>query len=273
MMNRTAPSVFRPIRAAVAGLLAVALLAADSNAFRWDCGPVVEVAADASGRVLVMPGVGNTEFHLAGFVERLRRQLPNFEIDVRPWGAPFQMIENLRAEERNVATAAEVAAELAAWRRDHPNDKLYVVGYSGGGGMVSLVTSALPDGVTIDRLILVAPAISPDFPIEQRVLPHVSEFVVNFASALDLQVGWGTRAFGTIDRKNAASAGAVGFEAAAPKLLQHLWSADEIPFGHLGNHLSYLNGRWQAARLMPTLDPALSADEVRARWAHTCKRI
>jgi pimeloyl-ACP methyl ester carboxylesterase len=271
-MKTDAPrTLIRHARTAAALFLAAATLAADSTASRWDCGTVTDATASTHGRVLIMPGVGNTQFHLAGFVERLRQQLPNFEVEVRPWGAPFRMIENLQAEERNFSTAAEVAADLAAWRRAHPDEKLYVVGYSGGGGMVTLVTSALPDGVAIDRLILVAPAISPDYPLEERVLPHVNEFVANFASALDLQVGWGTRAFGTIDRKNTVSAGAVGFELADPKLLQHIWSADDIPFGHLGNHLSYLNGRWQRAKLLPALDPSLSLDQVRARWAQTCK--
>ena len=256
----------------LAALLFLAFtVAADSTASNWNCGAVVQPVSSARGRVLIMPGVGNTRFHLAGFVERVEQQLPNFEIEVRSWGTPFRMLENLRAEERNFSTAAEIATELAAWRRAHPDDELYVVGYSGGGGMVTLVTAALPDDVKIDRLILVAPAISPDYPLEQRVLPHVTEFVANFASSLDLQVGWGTRTFGTIDRKNTASAGAVGFELADPRVLQHLWSSEDIPFGHFGNHLSYLNRRWQDAKLMPTLDPSLSLDQVRARWAQTCK--
>jgi pimeloyl-ACP methyl ester carboxylesterase len=271
MKNDPPHTLVRHVRTLVALSLAAFALAADSTASRWDCGAVADVTTSVRGRVLIMPGVGNTQFHLAGFVERLERQLPNFDVEVRPWGTPFRMIENLQAEERNFSTAAEIAEDLATWRRAHPNEKLYVVGYSGGGGMVTLVTSALPADVSIDRLILVAPAISPDYPIEERVLPHINEFVVNFASALDLQVGWGTRAFGTIDRKNTASAGAVGFELADPKLLQHLWSADDIPFGHLGNHLSYLNSRWQRAKLLPALDPSLSLHQVRAQWAQTCK--
>ena len=108
--------------------------------------------------------------------------------------------------------------------------------------MVTLVTSALPADVSIDRLVLVAPAISPDYPVASAVLPHVREFVVNYASERDLQVGWGTRTFGTIDRKNTASAGAIGFAVEDERLLQYHWSAADVPFGHAGNHLAYLNG-------------------------------
>lgn len=134
--------------------------------------------------------------------------------------------------------------------------------------MATLVTAALPDDVQIDRLVLVAPAISPDYPLESEVLPHVREYVVDFASE---QVGWGTQTFGTIDRKSTPSAGAIGFEIAHERLLEHRWSSAEVPLGHAGNHLAYLSRRWQAARLLPVLDPSLDARAIRARWARTCK--
>ena len=261
------------LRAAVLGLLAIAVAtAADSPGAQWRCPPPeVATSSPLTGRLLILPGVGNTRFHLAGFVERVQQQLPNFDVEVRTWGVPFMTIHNLRAHERNVATAAAIAAEIADWRRTHPNELFYLVGYSGGGGMVTLVTAALPDDVTIDRLILVAPAISPDYPLARDVLPHVREFVVNYSSERDLQVGWGTDTFGTIDRKNTVSAGYVGFATADERLLEYRWSMADVPFGHLGNHIAYLGGRWQGAKLMPALDPTVDLSALRARWALTCK--
>jgi pimeloyl-ACP methyl ester carboxylesterase len=253
-------------------LLSAATLAAATPAGRWDCGPVPDaLPSAAAGRVLVMPGVGNTTFHLAGFIAAIEAQLPRFAVEVRAWGEPFMTIRNLRAHERNVATAESIAAEIADWRRANPAAPFYLVGYSGGGGMAALVAAALPDDVSIDRLVLIAPAISPDYPLERTVLPHVREFVVNFASERDIQVGWGTRAFGTIDRKHTASAGAVGFTESDSRLLQYLWSAADEPFGHAGNHMAYLNPRWQAAKLLPALDPSFDSAALRARWARTCE--
>ncbi len=260
------------VKALAVLLVGAAVAATVTPAGRWDCGPApVTVPSSVAGRVLILPGVGNTRFHLAGFVAATEAQLPNFEVEVRTWGKPFLTIHNLRAHERNVATAAGIAEEIAAWRRAHPNAPFYLVGYSGGGGMATLVTSALPADIAIDRLVLVAPAISPDYPLAAEVLPHVREFVVNYASKRDLQVGWGTRTFGTIDRKNTASAGAIGFAAADERLLQHHWSAADVPFGHAGNHLAYLNGRWQAEKLLPALDPSGGPAALTARWARTCK--
>src|SRR5690606_10975183 len=125
-----------------------------------------ERADGSSGRLRVLPGVNNTRFQLDGFVERAEARLPRFDIEVRRWGTPLLPLRNLRAHERNLVTAQALAAEIAKWRRTHPHDRFYLMGYSGGGGMAALVTSALPEGVEIDRLILVAPAISPSYPLE-----------------------------------------------------------------------------------------------------------
>jgi pimeloyl-ACP methyl ester carboxylesterase len=268
MPNR-ARSVLRALALLV---LCAAAPAADVTAHRWDCGPALATAASpAQGRLLILPGVGNTRFHLAGFVAAAQGQLPGFDVEVRPWGVPFMTIHNLRAHERNTATAAAIAAEIATWRRTNPEAPFYLVGYSGGGGMATLVTAALPEDVAIDRLVLVAPAISPEYPLATDVLPHVREYVVNYASERDLQVGWGTRTFGTIDRKQTLSAGAIGFAATHERLLEYHWSAADAPFGHAGNHLAYLSGRWQAAKLLPALDPLVDPEALRARWARTCK--
>jgi pimeloyl-ACP methyl ester carboxylesterase len=249
-------------------------IAADGPARRFDCGPTSRaVSSQAEGRLLILPGVGNTRFHLAAFVAAAQAQLPGFDVEVRPWGVPFMTIHNLRAHERNVATVERIAAEIAAWRSEHPDAPFYLVGYSGGGGMATLVAAALPDDVRIDRLVLVAPAISPDFPLIEAVVPHVREHIVNYASERDLQVGWGTRTFGTIDRKNTASAGSLGFDATHERLLEYRWSEADAPFGHAGNHLAYLNPRWQAAKLLPALHPSVGAAALRAHWAHTCKEF
>lgn len=265
-----------PIRTALRAMLvllaATAAMAADSPTARWSCPPTAVVESSSqTGRLLILPGVGNTRFHLAGFVERVQQQLPYFDVEVRTWGVPFMTIHNLRAHERNVATAASIAAEIADWRRVHPDEPFYLVGYSGGGGMATLVTAALPDDAIIDRLILVAPAIAPDYPLATDVLPHVRGFVVNYSSERDLQVGWGTDTFGTIDRKHTRSAGAVGFDTSHEQVLEYRWSPADTPFGHLGNHTAYLGWRWQAAKLLPAIDPSVDPATLRARWALVCK--
>lgn len=221
----------------------------------------------AGGRVLILPGVSNERFQLAGLAAQIREAYPLLQVEIRPWGPAFLSLSNLAAFERNRQTAQALANELADYRRAHPQSALVVIGYSGGGGIAVLLAEALPDDVTIDRLILVAPAISRNYPIEEAVLPHVAEFMVNFASDKDFAVGWGTAHFGTIDRKWESSAGSRGFAVEHPRLVEWRWSKETISDGHYGNHLSYLSGRWQRTCLLPVLDPAIDAATLRAGWS------
>lgn len=219
-----------------------------------------------AGRMIVLPGIHNTLFHLNGFLDMARAGLPNFQIDRRKWGLTFLGIYNLRAHDENLAFARGLAADIARWRRSHPDRLLYLMGYSGGGGVASLVLGELPDGAYIDRLILVAPAISPDYPIERYATQRVREFVVNFASEKDMQVGLGTRLFGTIDRKYQHAAGYDGFASGFAKLAQWQWRAADRRIGHFGNHVAYLGRRWQYDFLLPAIDPSISRDALEQLW-------
>lgn len=222
--------------------------------------------SDVAGRMIVLPGIHNTLFHLDGFIEMARASLPNVQIDRRKWGITLLGIYNLRAEEKNRSTARELAADIAAWRRKHPEKLLYLMGYSGGGGVASLVMEELPDDIQIDRLILIAPAISVDYPIDHYASEHVSDFVINFASTRDRQVGLGTRLFGTIDRKYEYAAGFDGFSARSEKLAQWHWREADRSVGHRGNHVAYLGRRWQHDFLLPAIDPSLSREALEQLW-------
>ncbi len=218
------------------------------------------------GRIVVLPGIYNTRFQLFPFIRAVRRALPRFEVDVYRWGVPLLGLHNLMAHARNTETAKRIAGDLVQWRGRHPDAPLYVVGYSGGGGIATLAVAALSAGMCVDRLILIAPAISPTFPMAGAVLPRVNEFVVNYASHKDLQVSRGTKYFGTIDRKKTAGAGAVGFRSSDPRLLQWHWSERNARHGHLGHHFSYLFPRWQTATLLPAFDPCVDARALLAAW-------
>ena len=216
--------------------------------------------------MIVLPGIRNTKFHLSDLVRASGRLLPGFSVEIQRWGVPLLGLYNLSAVERNESTAQEIASDIASWRRTHRNEKIYLIGYSGGGGMAAMVLRALPYDVSVDRLILVAPAISRSFAIETTMLQHVEEFVVNYASERDLQVGLGTRIFGTIDRKREVSAGHEGFETVNPRIVEWRWQPRDRRLGHNGNHLGYLGRRWQTAHLLPALDPRNDAEALRARW-------
>ena len=92
------PSTTRSYLRALALLLVCAATAAAGPVRHSDCGPERTVApSPIEGRLLILPGVGNTRFHLAGFVAAAQAQLPRFDVEVRTWGVPFMTIHNLRA--------------------------------------------------------------------------------------------------------------------------------------------------------------------------------
>jgi pimeloyl-ACP methyl ester carboxylesterase len=224
-------------------------------------------AAPTHGSLIVLPGIRNTRFHLAGFVQMARQLLPGFDVEIRTWGPPLLGIYNLRAHERNAATARAMAAEIAAWRARHPSEPLYLIGYSGGGAIAAMTVAALPADVTVDRLVLVAPALAADYPAADLLFPHVAEFVVNYASEADLQVGLGTRLLGTIDGAYSTSIGYGGLRAVdGQPLAEWRWQPADRRAGHRGNHVAYLSRRWQRAFLLPAIDPRTDARGLRDVW-------
>ena len=263
-MTRTALMTAARLAFKALSIVLLGWFAGAAGSYHDVAAPFARSAAD--GRIIVLPGIHNTLFHLDGFVQMTRLGLPQFSIDMRRWGTPFFGILNLRASDHNREVAQSIASDIAAWRRENPDALLYLMGYSGGGGVVSLVLEELPDGVVIDRLLLIAPAISRGFDIERHARDHVREFVVNFASEKDLQVGLGTRWFGTIDRRYEYAAGYDGFTTEFPALAQWHWREGDRSFGHRGNHIAYLSRRWQRRFLLPALDPDLSREQLEALW-------
>ena len=65
-MPHTTRSIFRALALV---LVCAGATAADEPVRHFDCGPERTVApSPIEGRLLILPGVGNTRFHLAGFV-------------------------------------------------------------------------------------------------------------------------------------------------------------------------------------------------------------
>ena len=220
-----------------------------------------------TGRVLVLPGIMNVKFHLAWFKRMIRRAYPFYEVEVQRWGTPFGSIANLQAYERNRRTAEELARQIGKYRETHPGAMIHLVGYSGGGGLAVMVAEALEAPASIHRLILVAAAISPQYPLADKVLPKVREFAVNYASRYDVQIRQGTTFFGNMDGVKQPGAGGVGFSLQHPKLIQVHWRKEMLRYLHLGNHWGYLSPLWQRRYLLPALDPSADASSLERKLA------
>lgn len=210
-------------------------------------------AGDApdDGLVILLPGVEGNRWQFTGCVAGLRDAGIRQRIEIIPWGTPpFSSLSNLQDYPANLKRAQRNAERIAEYRHASPGAPVTLLGYSGGGGLAVLTVEALPEGVTIDRLILVGAALSPDYDLT-RSLSRCDDALINFYSGNDwITLGWGTRTFGTIDRKNTDSAGRVGFLDAdgkllrAEKLKQIEWVDGWREFGHWGGHVGWLARGW-----------------------------
>ncbi len=220
------------------------------------------------GKAILLPGITNFMQELSPFVTMLREAHPQLSIELRRWGPAFRPFHNLFSEPANRRRAAELAEEIADYRRKNPHHPVYLLGYSGGGAMAVFIVEALPEDVSIDRLILLAPAVSQSYPVVEKIMPKIRDFAVVYASRLDAPVGVGTRLLGTLDRKWERSAGSRGFCDKHDRLVQVDWNPTALRKRHFGNHASYMSRAWQREYLLPAFDPAGTTDVFRSLGNH-----
>lgn len=214
----------------------------------------------AKGRVILLPGIQSQAWYLQSTVDGLREAGLAYDIEIIEWGSHFPgALDNLMNLPKNEKRAADIAEKIAAYRAERPNVPVTLVGYSGGGGLAVLTAEALPDDVRLERLILIAAAVSPRYDLA-HALSHTDRGIVNLYSERDVLIlGAGTWLFGTIDRKHTKSAGLIGFRDEEDRLIetdrikQVGWQAEWQELGHYGNHTSWLSGNWSREILAPLI--------------------
>ena len=219
-----------------------------SAMFRARYGEPVEVPeGEASALVLVADGVGGLD--LCGFGLRHVVGAGEGACLIRPvrwghgwgrWHADLTDVANHRA----FSTA--VVADVLAWRGRWPGVPVFLVGKSGGAGIVARALEGLPPG-SVEAAVLLAPALSPGYDLAPALRAIRREMVV-FWSPLDLVIlGAGTWLFGTIDRVRSPGAGMTGFRppsgldddglAQYGKLRQVRWRPAMARSGYFGGHV------------------------------------
>jgi len=208
----------------------------------------------------MLPGVEGGAWQLAELRAGLSDGGVADEIRAINWGIrPLGSLANLMDIDANRRRAAAIAGEIAEIHRRNPDSPIHLLGYSGGGGLALLIAEALPQDVVLERIILIAPAVSPTFDLT-TALRRTRHGIVHFYSVQDRTVlGAGTRTLGTIDRVKCDAAGMVGFQNAAgdlrevPGLLQIAWTPLWRSLGHMGGHVGWLARPWATQVLAPIL--------------------
>jgi pimeloyl-ACP methyl ester carboxylesterase len=242
------------------GLLCAAPLALISPDFGCWAPPASTAEQAENGLVYLLPGIDGQPSSLESAYAGIRDGGVAAEIRVFNWGP--QALENLTDYQRNLESAADIAAEIVTFQDEHPDAPVELVGYSGGGAMVLLTLEALPAERRVQKAIVVQAGISPDYDLTTALL-HVDQLVSFYCPSDWFVLGFFTELMGTIDRAHTGSAGKDGFDTlrAVPdpslseKLTQICWTPDMRSAGHMGDHNGMFQYQWNRQYLAPYLLP------------------
>ncbi len=133
------------------------------------------------------------------------------DYEIYDWTEGQTGLESLMNGKLHKEQSKIVADKLVAIFRENPSRRIILVGHSGGAGIAVWALEQLPDGVSIDTLVLLQPALSPEYDLT-KALKRVRSSAYSFNSIHDMAVlGAGTKLFGTIDGPKTDAAGRVGF--------------------------------------------------------------
>lgn len=199
-------------------------------------------AGDPPGVVFVAGGAGSIA-NLAGILRWSLRQV-NSPLEVRDfdWShGKGRVVRDIQDIRHIIQKADELAQQILEYQAAHPDRPIYLVGRSTGAMIVLLAAEKLPLA-SLERIILLSPAVSPNYDLLPALRTTRSE-IVSFHSRLDIPVlNWGTSLVGTADRYYTPSAGLNGFAIPAAtneyqRLKQIEWSPSKAWYGHLGGHM------------------------------------
>src|SRR5579859_3645538 len=126
--------------------------------------PVKRVAEDSpSGVVFVVEGIGGFGGVNASAEHSLPKAGVPHEIRNFIWthgrGKVFKDLQDYRYMQRR---AEDLAEEVLEYKRAHPDRPVYLLGKSGGTGLVLSAAEHLPAG-TLERIILLSAAVASDY--------------------------------------------------------------------------------------------------------------
>lgn len=221
-------------------------------------------AGDPPGVVFVAGGAGSIA-NLAGILRWSLRQA-NSPLEVRDFdwshgkGRVVRDIQDIRHLTRK---SDELAQQILDYQASHPDRPVYLVGKSTGAMIVLLAAEKLPIA-SVERIILLSAAVSPNYDLLPALRTTRTE-IVSFHSPLDIPVlNWGTSLVGTADRYYSPSAGLKGFTLPTQpnnnfeyqRLKQIEWSPSKAWYGHLGGHLGNGMPLFLLFEVAPYLDAA-----------------
>ena len=208
------------------------------------CSPVNEEFVTAQrldrGLVIILPGIEGEGPLSYGLRDGLLRAGVDAAMPIYRWGRPIPIagpILNQIDVVGNRLVAERIAQMILDYQETHPGQPVFLVGHSGGGGVAVFSAEALPEGRSVEGLILLSASISKTYNLS-KALRRCRRGIANFYSAGDVALlGIGTTVMGNVDGIHGPSAGLAGFDSNPAGLYQIPWSQEMSSSGNVGGHM------------------------------------
>jgi pimeloyl-ACP methyl ester carboxylesterase len=227
-------------------LLSVSPLFLGSLALFLHCAePARGQGTPARGIVFVCDGSGDFRTVSESLSQAINETGLPLAVETVVWSHGYgRYVRDHTDHNNHLVMGRSLADRVLCYRRSYPNLRIYLIGHSAGCAVVLAAADLLPPD-TIDRIVLLAPSVSPDYDL-RPALASSREGIDAFVSERDrIILGLCMRLVGTADGKRGAAAGRVGFRpticttadaALFGRLRQHTWHSTVSWTGHLGGH-------------------------------------
>mgnify|MGYP000854836284 FL=1 len=217
--------------------LSMLMLIAVSAFFATGCGPSLGPQAQ-KGITFYCPGAGNIDFGDAGIREGLSAAGYEGQVASVLWTVSFNpaVDQTLRLNAR--LAAARLARAIDTYQDQYPGRPVNVIGLSAGTGVAIWAVESLPQGHSVDNVILLSSSLSSDYDLS-KALPKVKGKIYNYYSPEDSILTGPMKLFGTIDgRYFVDGAGAVGLHppGGGDSVVNIGWRQEFARYGYYGGH-------------------------------------
>src|ERR1051325_877835 len=158
--------------------------------------------------VVIVPGCAGDGFWYNDLRQSVAATQPARTVRTFEWGMPLPLYM-LNLQDAKIHSRAEkaLARAIKSWRDRYPSGHLALVGHSAGCGVILGSLSRIDKTVDVENVILLAPSISPNYPVRPALRQIAGKLHLFFSDADKLWLGWRTSTFGTYDSIRSEAAG------------------------------------------------------------------
>ena len=217
---------------------------------------------DGQNLVVLVPGCAGDGFWYNDLRQSVAAAQPARTIRTFEWGMPLPLyMLNLQDQKIHSKAEKSLAKAIKSWRDRYPSGHLALVGHSAGCGVILGSLSRIDKTVSVENVVLLAPSISPNYPISPALRQIAGRLHLFFSDADTLWLGWRTQTFGTYDSIHSEAAGKIGLNldhldpAMRQKVVQHSYEPQFADLGNGGGHFGGLGRKFDERVVAPLIAP------------------